>query len=210
MNMRFMKLKTATLTILLLAFLTAPVFAQTKVGTVDMQKIFNDYWKKKTAQVALDNRKIELRKEIKDLADGLENAQTNYKSLLEQANDQTLSSAERDKKKSEADAKAKAIAEEKNSLDQFQRQAESQLADQSQRMSANLVTDIQKAVADQAKAKGYNLVLNIRTEAVIYAGPETDITPDVLKQLNAGAPIDVNQTAPAPTNTNGPVPATSP
>jgi Skp family chaperone for outer membrane proteins len=209
MNMRFMKLKTATLTILLLTFLTAPVFAQTKVGTVDMQKIFNDYWKKKTAQVALDNRKVELRKEIKDLATGLENAQTNYRSLLEQANDQTLSQAEREKKKSEADAKAKSIAESKNSLEQFQRQAESQLADQSQRMSANLVTDIQKAVADQAKAKGCNLVLNTRTEAVIYAGPETDITTEVLKQLNAGAPIDVNQTIPA-ANTNAPVPATSP
>ena len=205
-----MKLKTATLTILLLSALSMPVFAQTKVGTVDMQKIFNDYWKKKTAQVALENRKTELRKEIKDMADGLDKAQTDYKSLLEQANDQTLSPAERDKKKADADTKAKAITDSKASLDQFQRQAESQLADQSQRMSASLVTDIQKAVSDQAKAKGCNLVLNTRTEAVIYAGPETDITPEVLKQLNAGAPIDVNQvTAPA-ANTNAPAASTTP
>ena len=77
-------------------------------------------------------------------------------------------------------------------------------------MSASLVTDIQKAVSDQAKAKGCNLVLNTRTEAVIYAGPETDITPEVLKQLNAGAPIDVNQvTAPA-ANTNAPAASTKP
>ena len=88
-------LKTAILSVLLLSFLSVPVLAQsqTRIATVDMQKLFNDYWKKKTAQVALDNHKAELRKEITDLSDGLTKSQADYKTLVEAANDQTLSAA---------------------------------------------------------------------------------------------------------------------
>ena len=196
-------LKTAILSVLLLSFLSVPVLAQsqTRIATVDMQKLFNDYWKKKTAQVALDNHKAELRKEITDLSDGLTKSQADYKTLVEAANDQTLSAAEREKNR--AAAKAKDIGDSKDSLERIQRQAEAQLADQSQRMSANLLQDLQKAISDQAKAKGFNLVLNTRTETVAYAGTENDITADVLKQLNAGAPIDVTQPASIATGTAG-------
>jgi len=198
-------LKTAILSVLLLSFLSVPVLAQsqTRIATVDMQKLFNDYWKKKTAQVALDNHKAELRKEITDLSDGLTKSQADYKTLVEAANDQTLSAAEREKNRAAAQAKAKDIGDSKDSLERIQRQAEAQLADQSQRMSANLLQDLQKAISDQAKAKGFNLVLNTRTETVAYAGTENDITADVLKQLNAGAPIDVTQPASIATGTAG-------
>ena len=198
-------LKTAILSVLLLSFLSVPVLAQsqTRIATVDMQKLFNDYWKKKTAQVALDNHKAELRKEITDLSDGLTKSQADYKTLVEAANDQTLSAAEREKNRAAAQAKAKDIGDSKDSLERIQRQAEAQLADQSQRMSANLLQDLQKAISEQAKAKGFNLVLNTRTETVAYAGTENDITADVLKQLNAGAPIDVTQPASIATGTAG-------
>ena len=198
-------LKTAILSVLLLSFLSVPVLAQsqTRIATVDMQKLFNDYWKKKTAQVALDNHKAELRKEITDLSDGLTKSQADYKTLVEAANDQTLSAAEREKNRAAAQAKAKDIGDSKDSLERIQRQAEAQLADQSQCMSANLLQDLQKAISEQAKAKGFNLVLNTRTETVAYAGTENDITADVLKQLNAGAPIDVTQPASIATGTAG-------
>ena len=153
-------LRLTLLTVVLLAATAFSASAQTKMATVDMKKIFNNYWKTKQATAALESRKTELRKEIKDMADGLDKAQTDYKQLLDQANDQAISADERDKRKQAAADKAKEINSSKIALDQFQRQAEAQLADQSQRMSGNLVTEIQKAVADKAKAGGYTLVLN--------------------------------------------------
>ena len=61
-------------------------------------------------------------------------------------------------------------------------------------MSGNLVTEIQKAVADKAKAGGYTLVLNSATsEVVVYSDPQTDITDAVLAQLKLSEPIDFNQ-----------------
>jgi Skp family chaperone for outer membrane proteins len=126
----------------------------------------------------------------------LDKAQTDYKLLLDQSNDQAISADEREKRKQSATSKAKEINNSKVALEQFQRQAEAQLADQSQRMSGNLVTEIQKAVADKAKAGGYTLVLNsATTEVVVYSDSAADITDAVLSQLNAGAPIDLTKPA---------------
>ena len=64
-------------------------------------------------------------------------------------------------------------------------------------MSNSLVTEIQKAVADKAKAAGYTMVVNsANTEAFIYVSPDSDITDAVVAQLNAGAPIDLNKPSP--------------
>jgi len=186
-------------TILTLALLVATVVsasADTKLATVDMKKLFNDYYKTRLAQTSLEGRKTELRKEIKDMADGLEKSQADYKRMLDQASDPAISADERDKRKQATADKAKEINSSRAAIDQFQRQAESQLADQSQRMSANLIGEIQKAVADKAKAGGYSMVLNSGSvEVVVFANNDNDITTNVLAQLNAGAPIDVSTPA---------------
>ena len=195
-------LKTIALTVSLLALLSVPAFAQNKVATVDMKKIFNEYWKTKQAQVLLEKDKTNARKDLKDMSDGLEKAQADYKQALEQANDQAISSEERDKRKQAADGLLKDLSDRKAAFDQYQRQVESTLADKSQRMSGNLVVDIQKAVSDKAKAGGFTLVLNsATTEVVVYsAGGDNDLTAAVIAQLNAGAPIDVAPVSAVSTN----------
>jgi len=186
-------LRNTILTIALLAVTLVSASAQTKVATVDMKKLFNGYYKTKLAQSSLEGRKTELRKEIKDMADGLQKAQADYKQLQDQASDPAIAADERDKRKQASADKAKEISNSRAAIEQFQRQAEAQLADQSQRMSANLVTEIQKAVADKAKAGGFSLVMNAASsEVVVFADTDTDITATVLAQLNAGAPIDVS------------------
>ena len=190
------KLQLTILTFTLLAVMAFAANAQTKTASVDMKKLFDGYWKTKQAQTALENRKIELRKDIKDMTDNLEKSQTEYKKLLDEAMDQAISTDEREKRKQAAGDKAKEMSNAKIALDQFQRQAEAQLADQSQRMSGNIVTEIRKAVADNAKAGNYTVVLNANTaEVVVYVEPGIDITESVLKQLNAGAPVDVTKPA---------------
>jgi outer membrane protein len=199
-------LRVITLTAVLVSAMAFSAEAQTKLATVDMKKIFSNYWKTTKATAALESRKSELRKELKDMADGLEKKQADYKQLLDQANDQAISADERDKRKQAAADTLKEINSTKTTLEQFQRQAEAQLADESQRMSGNLVVEIQKAVADKAKAGGYTAVLNsASSEAVIYVSPDTDITEAVLSQLNAGAHIDLAKPAdvtPFATSTN--------
>jgi outer membrane protein len=186
-------LRTSILTVVLLIVTVVSASAETKVASVDMKKLFNGYYKTKLAQASLETRKTELRKEIKDMADGLEKSQTAYKQLLDQASDPAISDDERTKRKQATADKAKEIGNSRAAIEQFQRQAEAQLADQSQRMSANLVGEIQKAVADKAKAGGYAFVMNSASvEVVVFASTDNDLTTTVLAQLNAGAPIDVS------------------
>ncbi len=195
-NLRYL-----TLTVVLLVATIASASAQSKVATVDMKKLFNGYYKTKLSQTSLENRKSELRKEIKDMADGLDKSQADYKQLLDKANDQTLSADERTKNRIASEDKAKEINNSRAAIEQFQHQAESQLGDQSQRMSVALVGEIQKAVAEKAKAGGYSMVLNSASiEVVVFANTDNDVTASVLAQLNAGAPIDVTAPTGVPLN----------
>ena len=76
-------------------------------------------------------------------------------------------------------------------MEQFNRQAQTQVLDQRQRMTANLVSEIQKNVGEIAKSSGYTLVVNSAvTEAVVYSSGD-DLTDSVLKKLNANAPVNV-------------------
>jgi len=186
-------LRTTILTALLLAVLSVPALAQSKIATVDMEKLFKGYWKTRQAEAALNKRVADLQKEIKDMADGLDKAQADYSRLLDQANDQALAAEERAKRKQAAADKLKDINNSRAAIDQFNRQAQSQVLDQRQRMTANLVSEIQKTVGEKAKADGYTLVVNSAvTEAVVYSSGD-DLTDAVLKQLNVNAPVELSQ-----------------
>ena len=188
-------LRTTVLTLSLLVLSSVPAVAQTKIGTVDLRKLFDGYWKTKQAQAALNARKAQLDQDDKALRDDLKKGSDEYQKLLDQANDQAISSDERDRRKTAAADKLKQLQESKNAIDTFERQAQVTLSEQGQRMRENILTEIKAAVATQAKAAGYSLVIDAAAEtanattAVIYTSGENDLTAAVLKQLNAGAPI---------------------
>lgn len=186
------KLTLAFLTAALLAAMAISAEAQSKVASVDMKKLFNGYWKFKQSATILDDRKTSHRKELKSMSDELDKAAAEYKQLLEQANDPLISADEREKRKGAAASKSKEVNNAKVGLEQYQRQAESSLVELEQRLSGNLIAEIQKTVGAKAKSGGYSAVLNIAaTEVVVYADPASDITESVLKELNAGAPPDM-------------------
>jgi outer membrane protein len=197
-------LKTLILTVTLLGLLGLPAFAQTKIATVDMQKIFAAYYKTKLADAQLQKRQSDLRKDLKDMADGIDKAEADYKQALEQSDDLAISTEERDKRKQAASDLLKDLDDRKVAAEQYQRQAQSTFQDMNLRMRNGLIADIQKAVADKAKVGGYTIVLNsAANEVVVYsAGSDNDLTDATIKELNEAAPIDV--ATPATTNTNMP------
>jgi outer membrane protein len=188
-------LRTTILTISLLAFLSVPALAQTKIGTVDLRKLFDGYWKTRQAQIVLTDRQAQLVKDGKNMRDDLKKGGDEYQKLLAQANDQALSADQRDKHKQAAADKLKQLQDSKTAIDQFERQAQITLSEQSQRMRDNVLSEIKAAVTAQAKAAGCSLVIDAAAEtanattAVLYSNGENDLTDAVLKRLNAGAPI---------------------
>jgi len=132
----------------------------------------------------------------------LKKADGEHQSLLAASNDSALSADERDKKKQAADLKFKQIQESKAALDQYDRSAKQNLASQLQRVHDKILGEIRDAVQSKGKAGGYTMVIDssaetvTQTPMVVYNNGQVDITDDVLKQLNAGAPIDFNTKVP--------------
>ncbi len=197
-------LRTLIPAILLLALTSAPALAQTKVATVDLKKLFENYYKTKLATAAVQQRADQLDKDYASMAADLKKHSDEYQSLLESANDQAVSQDERDKRKLQADDELKSLEDQKAAIEQFERQAQVTITDQRQRMRDDILTEIKKAVSDKAKTAGDTLVLDTAaqtvngTPAILFTAGDNDLTDAVLKELNAGAPPDLPDTSSAP------------
>ena len=186
-----------------MTFLSGAALADTKIGTVDLRKLFDNYWKTKTAQAAIQERAAQLDKDDKGMKEDLKKGSDDYQKLLSQINDQGISTDERERRKQTADDKLKQLQGSKTAIEQFERQAQSTLSEQRQRMRENILGEIKLAINAKAKTDGYSLVLDSAAETVngtltvVYTNGENDLTDIILAQLNAGAPIDMSKPATA-------------
>jgi outer membrane protein len=181
---------------LLMSLLGGSAMAQARIGTVDLRKVFDGYWKKKQAEAALKERQNDMEKEDRNMVDDYKKAKEEYQSLLSSANDQAVSTEERDKRKNAAEEKLRRMKEMEDSITQYERQARTSMGEQSQRMRANILTEIRTVVNAKAKTGGFTFVVDTAAESVnstpvfLYSSGENDITDSVLQQLNATAPTD--------------------
>jgi outer membrane protein len=186
--------------LLLLSLLSGSAMAQNRIATVDLRKVFDGYWKKRQAEAALKDRQTDMEKEGRNMLDDYKKVKDDYQSLLASANDQAVSTEERDKRKNAAEEKLRRMKEMEDSITQYQRQASTTLAEQSQRMRSNILTEIRNVVNSKAKTAGYFLVIDTAAESAnntpiyLYTNNENDITDVVLQQLNSTAPADALKT----------------
>jgi outer membrane protein len=182
--------------LLLISLLSGSASAQSRIATVDLRKIFDNYWKTKQADAALKERAADMEKEHKNMLDDWKKAKEDYQTLLSSANDQAVSSDQRDKRKKLAEDKLKQIKESEDNIGQYERQAKQTLDDQRKRMRDNILGEIRTALNAKAKSAVYSLVIDTAAESfnntpiVLYTNNENDMTDDILKQLNAAAPAE--------------------
>ena len=187
--------------LLLLTFLSGSALAQGKVATVDLQKLFDNYYKTKLAAASLEENRAQLAKDEKSMTDDLKKGSDDYQKLLSQASDMALAPDERARRQQAADDKMKQLQAAKAAIDQFDRQANVTLGEKRTRMRENVLIDIKAAVAAKAKAAGCSLVIDSAaitpngTQVLVYNTGDNDLTDAILSQLNAGAPIDVTKPA---------------
>ncbi len=188
--------RAGSLLVLALAMLvTYPSQAETnKIGIIDMQRVWDKYWKTKQAQAQVDDQTAEFEKRKKTMLDDYQKANREYKKLIDSAQDQAVSSDERDRRKNAAEKKLLEIKEIEQDANLFQRTTDEQLKMQARRMTENILRDIRDLVDAKAKAGGYTLVIDIAaksavgTPIVLYTNGQNDMTQEVLTQLNSTAP----------------------
>ncbi len=191
------------LSTLFTVLLAAGAAAQTKIGTIDLRRVFDDYFKTKAADAKLKEEAGGLDKDRKVLMDQYQKLTEEYKKALDAANSMAVSADERDKNKKSAEAKLLEIRELEQNITQFDRTARGNLEEKQRQLRDRILEEIRAVVSQRAKSGGYNLVIDSaaesanRTPVVLYNTGENDITDGVLATLNASAPPSSSANQPA-------------
>src|SRR5262249_26699756 len=147
--------------VLFLSLMSVPASAQQlKIATVDLSKVFTNYYKTKQADAALQDMKTEMAKSDKEMIDGWQKSKDSYQKLVADANNQILSSEQREKNKKSAEDKLKEMKDTENNIQQFETQAKARLQEQTFRMRENLLSEIRLAINQKAKSGNYTFILD--------------------------------------------------
>ncbi len=140
-----------------------------KIGFVNVAKIFDGYERTKQSDAVLEKKgrqkESELQGkmgELKKMSEGLE----------------LLSDTAREAKKRDLQARA-------DEVKRFQTNTAEDLRQERNGVAQEILKDIQQAVDEYAKSKGYTLILDQR--AILHGDSAQDVTEDVLQLLNSRA-----------------------
>lgn len=137
-----------------------------KMGYVDLAKVFDEYKKTKESEKALEDKGKTKEAERNKMVEELRKLKDEQALLSEKA---------KGEKQAVIDSKIKVLQD-------FDRVTRDALVKERNDMLGGILKDIEKVVADYAKANGYDIVLNSRM--LLYGGTEYDMTNEILNKLN--------------------------
>ncbi len=168
--------------------------AEHKLATVDLRKVFDNYWRTKQADSNIKEQAADLEKERKSMVDRFQLGEEKYKKLLDGANDIALAAAEREKRKKDAENELVNLREMETRIRQFDNTSKATLGEKQRRIRDNILQEIRDTIKAKVKTGGYTLVLDTAAETpnstpiVLYTAGNDDLTDVVLSQLNINAP----------------------
>ncbi len=169
----------------------ASASAQTmKIGTVDMKKVFESYYKTKDAEAKINEARNNAKKELEDRMDVAKKTLDEVKKVDEEISKPELSKDSKEQKVKIRGEKAAELQNMDREIREFQQSREKQLQEQSVRMRAGIVDDINKVVADRVKAENFDIVLDKSGPSlngvpiVLYSRDTYEFTDAVVTALN--------------------------
>jgi outer membrane protein len=169
---------------------TASAQSMVKIGTVDMKKIFESYYKTKDAETRINEARNAAKKELDERMEGYQKGIGEVSKLNEEINNPALGKESKDTKSKSRDEKVTELKAMEREITDFRQTREKQLQDQSARMRQGIVEDINKIVNDKVKAESYDLVFDKSgmslngVSVVMFAKDGYDFTDSVVVQLN--------------------------
>ncbi|HEX4121707.1 MAG TPA: OmpH family outer membrane protein [Verrucomicrobiae bacterium] len=203
---KFVPLTFVAVTAALLAFANAAPAADLKIATVDLRKVFDKYYKTVESTAGIKQEAADIDKRRKELVDDAKTNEDEWRKLIDKANDQAVSSEERDKSKKAAEQKYGELESDKEAITEFDRVSTAQMHDKQQQRRDDIVKEIRQVLNADAKAAGYNMVLDVSGESanmvpfLLYTNGQTDMTDALIKELNSTAPPGALDALPSTTN----------
>jgi len=181
-----------------------------KVFVVDMAKLYDGHYKTAEQNEKLKADQAKAEAELQSL-----NAEGNalvkqFNDLKEQLNNPAASADAKTKTQSELEAKGQEIQRKQNDVNQFRANTQRSLQQRINNFKQFLLEEISKAAIEIAKKKGATLLLDksgpslIGVPAVLYFDGAYDISDEVSREINKGAPAGYTPGAAAPAGAAAP------
>jgi Skp family chaperone for outer membrane proteins len=154
-----------------------------KILSVDVQRVFDNFEKAKSAQAAYGEAVSAADKELRNVYEEVMKINDEVRELQSKADNNALTDVARNKFRAEASAKTDDLRKKDMEFGQLRQDLNKKLTDRRQSEIAEQSKDLEKAVAEIAKDKKADLVLNKFT-AAIYVDDSLDISDLVISKLN--------------------------
>jgi len=168
--------------------------AQVKFGTVDMNRVFSEYYKTKDAQDKYSAAEKTANDDLNGRVETLKASMKDISQLNTDIQKSDLAKDDADAKKKDLQTKVAAARALDKEIADYRSSKQKSLQDQFLRMRKDIVDDIMKTVSDLVKAKGYDIVFDKSglsagaVPVVLYARDDLDFSQDVITALNKNAP----------------------
>ena len=168
--------------------------AQVKFGTVDMNRVFSEYYKTKDAQAKYADAEAAANKDLNERVDVLKKSMQDISQINADLEKPELTKEAKDAKLKDRENKVAAARSLDREITEYRSAKQKTLQDQFLRMRKDIVDDIMKTVNDLVKAKAYDIVFDKSglsagaVPVVLYSRDDLDFSQDVITALNKNAP----------------------
>lgn len=171
-----------------------PAPAGQTIATVDLEKVFDKFYKTERSNIKFKREASDMEKERNDMVDAEKKQEADWQKLIDKAEDQAVSADERARSKKAAEEKLSEIKGAEQTIQEYDRASSAKLREENRQRRDDIVKEIRGVLNADAKAAGYTLVLDVSGESanmapvVIYTAGVNDMTDSLIKELNAAAP----------------------
>ncbi|HVM62123.1 MAG TPA: OmpH family outer membrane protein [Verrucomicrobiae bacterium] len=178
-----------------------------RIVTVDLNKVFNEYYKTPIASAKLKETADAFNKEHDEMM-------ANYKKEIDDLNKLRDDQDKPEYTPEVREQKRKAVADKLTETQKMQRDIDEYrvshrkiLEEQTQRMRQTILKEIQDAIDKESRDAGYLMVLDKSgntlngVPAIVYSQDTMEITTDIIKILNKNQPLP--STTPTPAGNTG-------
>lgn len=167
--------------------------APAKIATVDLTKLFKEYYRTKIIEQDFNEQSKVYRNYITRQAEILRKNEAEYRKKLNESLNVALAPAEREKRKAEVQSMERELKRSRAELEQYAAGRAKALQQSATEQRLKVIDEIQSEIRRRAAIEGYTVVLDKSAQSlngapqVLYSAEALDITAKVLTELNRGA-----------------------
>jgi outer membrane protein len=174
----------------------AQVGGSGRIATVDLNKIFNEYYKTPVASGKLKDTAESYNKEHEDMLAQYRKQVDELNKLREEQDKPEYTPEVREQKKKAVQEKLAETQKAQRDIEEYRNSHRQILEQQTQRMRQGILKEINDVIGKEARNAGYSIVFDKSgntlngTPSIVFAQDTLDITDEIIKTLNKNKLIE--------------------